>query len=55
MKSLGFLVLTILAFALAAKPGENGPQIASATFPSMVRLVGEDDNGQSCLLAVVFS
>ncbi len=55
MKSLQwFLLVAALGFALAAKAAENARQIASATFPSVVLLVMEDERGQPVSLGSGF-
>jgi S1-C subfamily serine protease len=47
MKSLRWLFLVAaLGFSFAAKAAENARQVASATFPSVVLLVMEDERGQ---------
>jgi S1-C subfamily serine protease len=51
MKSLqSLLLVAALCFALAAKAAENARQIASATFPSVVLIVMEDERGQPVAL-----
>jgi V8-like Glu-specific endopeptidase len=55
MKSLqSLLLVAALGFALAAKAAENARQIASATFPSVVLLVMEDERGQPVTLGSGF-
>jgi S1-C subfamily serine protease len=55
MKSLRWvLVAAAFGFALAAKAAENARQIASATFPSIVLLVMEDERGQPVALGSGF-
>ena len=55
MKSLRWLFLVAaLDFALVAKAAENARQIASATFPSVVLLVMEDERGQPVALGSGF-
>lgn len=55
MKSLqSLLLVAALGFALAAKAAENARQIASATFPSVVLLVMEDERGQPVSLGSGF-
>jgi len=55
MKTLQSLLLVVtLAFAVAAKAAEHPRQIASATFPSVVLLVMEDERGQPMSLGSGF-
>src|SRR6266508_4486615 len=55
MRTLRCLSLVAaLCFALGAKAAENARQIASATFPSVVLLVMEDERGQPVSLGSGF-
>ncbi|MSU37440.1 MAG: hypothetical protein EXS36_20545, partial [Pedosphaera sp.] len=47
-------VVAALGFALVVKGAENAWQIASATFPSVVLLVMEDERGQPVSLGSGF-
>ncbi len=55
MKTLQWLLLVaVLGFVFVAKAAENARQIASATFPSVVLLVMEDERGQPVALGSGF-
>lgn len=55
MKTLRWLLLVAaLGFVFVAKAAENARQIASATFPSVVLLVMEDERGQPVALGSGF-
>jgi hypothetical protein len=55
MKTLQWLLLVaVLGFVFVAKASENARQIASATFPSVVLLVMEDERGQPVALGSGF-
>jgi len=55
MRPLPFVfLLTALGFAPSAESAENARQIASATFPSVVLLVMEDERGQAVALGSGF-